>query len=123
MKCAWRDGKRVIIVPNLNNDGMTLLRTEGATETYGNGFWHHPWLIRNIMCPDGRRRTAYLGSDADTFFSWPARVKISGRWIPGFVSGPDHGDNEPKFHAQHNGHDDDVKPDDCTACWLAARLA
>ncbi len=119
-------------MPRLSNDGMALLRTEGETQTYGNGHWQHPWLIRNILCPDGRRRTAYLGPDADTFFSWPARVKIAGRWVKGFVSNgrppaplatlreiPE----EPIFHAQHNGHPDGETPDGCVACWLAARIA
>jgi hypothetical protein len=48
--------------------------------------FNHPRIIRNVICPDGRLRTAYLGQDADTYFSWPARVKIGGKWIRGFVS-------------------------------------
>lgn len=112
------------IVPKRNDAGMSLLRRVGETETYGNAAWQHPWIIRNIMCPDGRRRTAYLGQDADTFFSWPARVKIAGKWVRGFVSGPDAylDETEPKFIAQHNGHADSDTPPNCSACWLAARM-
>ncbi len=109
-----------------DDSGAALLRTEGETQTYGNGHWQHPWYIRNIACPDGKRRTAYLGPDADTFFSWPARVKMMGRWVKGFVTGPDQINgraDEPTFHAQHNGHADGLTPDDCTACWLAAAIA
>jgi hypothetical protein len=81
---------------------MTLLAREGQTETWGNGFWRHPWLIRNVVGPDGRRRTVYLGPDADTFFSWPARMKVNGVWIKGYVSGPEQTEagvlsGEPRF--------------------------
>jgi hypothetical protein len=48
--------------------------------------WGRPRLVRNARCPDGRRRTVYLGADADTFFSWPGRVSIAGRWVRGFVA-------------------------------------
>lgn len=93
----------VMIVPQRSNNGMALLHREGETETWGNAAWQHPWLIRNIMCPDGRRRTAYLGPDANTFFSWPARVKMFDRWVRGFVSGPSAylDETEPKFTAKH----------------------
>lgn len=47
-------------------------------------FTDGPWLARlvradNVLCPDGVRRTAYPSGDgiADTFFSIPARVRIS----------------------------------------------
>ncbi len=73
----------------LSNAGMTLIRKTGEAEWWGNGHWQHPWLVRNALCPDGRRRTAYLGPDADTFFSWPARVKIGGVWVKGFFGGDD----------------------------------
>ncbi len=75
-------------MPKLKNDGMQLIRETGVAQWWGNGHYMgggHPWLVRDALCEDGRRRTAYLGPDADTFFSWPARVKIEGKWVKGFV--------------------------------------
>lgn len=115
-------------MPALKNDGMALLRTEGQTRTYGNPHYIGgpvPWVIRNILGPDEKRRTAYITGPADTWFSIPARMNIGGKWVKGFVSGPDVSDTlqEPRFHAQHNGHDNGQTPDDCRACWLAAMLS
>lgn len=70
----------------INNAGMVLLRKLGPSEWWGNGHWHHPWIVRNVLCEDGKRRSVYLGSDADTYFSWPGRVKIKGKWAKGFVT-------------------------------------
>jgi hypothetical protein len=58
----------------------------GPTVWRGNSRWQHPWLVRNALCPDNRRRTVYLGQDADTYFSWPGRTKINGKWVKGFVT-------------------------------------
>lgn len=114
-------------MPKRKDDGMALLRREGQIEVWGNAVWDHPWLMRNVECPDGKRRTVYLSPYADTSFSWPGRVKIQGRWIKGFVSDPATylGETESKFTAQHNGHMDhrnDVTADSCSACWLQERI-
>lgn len=62
------------------NSNYTLGHKTGASEWMHYSFdtyWQHPVIIRSVMCPDGHYRTAYLGQDADTFFSWPARVRYS----------------------------------------------
>lgn len=72
-------------MPKLNNSYMTLISTHGESQWWGNGHWQHPWIVRNAICEDGRRRSVYLEGDADTYFSWPGRTKIQGTWIKGFV--------------------------------------
>ena len=39
----------------------------------------------DALCSDGRVRRALILRDADTFFTTPARVKVCGRTITGFV--------------------------------------
>lgn len=81
----------------------SLIREVGPTQWWGNPHYQHPWYVRNVLCEDGRRRTAYLGQDADTYFSWPARVKIAAKWRYGFITtqddenGPDTLFTENKF--------------------------
>ena len=36
------------------------------------------------LCPDGKVRTVYLGG-ADSFFSAPARTRVRGKYVSGFV--------------------------------------
>lgn len=38
------------------------------------------------LCPDGRVRSVELGALADTWFSVPARARIGGRWVRGYVT-------------------------------------
>ncbi len=46
---------------------------------YGWQMWHPLVKAEGAMCPDGIRRTAYPSSDgiADTFYSIPARVRVT----------------------------------------------
>lgn len=46
---------------------------------YGRQMWHPLVKAEGAMCPDGVRRTAYPSSDgvADTFYSIPARVRVT----------------------------------------------
>lgn len=43
------------------------------------------YIKTKALCPDGKIRTVYRG-DADTFFSAPARIKVRGRGVSGFVT-------------------------------------
>lgn len=52
--------------------------------------WHHgPWQIpykaTDVLCSDGRYRTARTAGQADTFFSLPARVSVRGKTVSGFL--------------------------------------
>ena len=58
----------------------------------------------NTLCEDGVKRTVYVkryrydGSfAADTWFSTPARVRVSGKWVTGYYTHNDN--NEPCFRA------------------------
>src|SRR4051812_15125299 len=44
-----------------------------------------PWKVK-VLCDDGEIRTATYTSEADTFFSRPARVKANGKTVTGFVT-------------------------------------
>ena len=51
-----------------------------------NGTWGPRFYsVKYALCNDGKRRTAYITGDADTFFSTPARVKVAGKTVSGFV--------------------------------------
>ena len=41
--------------------------------------------IKGAVCEDGSRRTAYITSEPDTYFSIPARVNIGKASIKGFL--------------------------------------
>lgn len=46
-----------------------------------------PRIVRNVICPDGSQRSAYLSPlGADTFFSIPARVYVRGLTVAGYVT-------------------------------------
>jgi hypothetical protein len=43
--------------------------------------------VRGALCSDGVQRYAELTTlEPDTYFSHPARVKVRGRWVKGFIS-------------------------------------
>lgn len=69
-----------------NSRGMVLLHSDGQTETWGNGYWHHPMVIRNVLCEDGIRRTVRLNQDADTYFSWSGRTSFGKVTVRGTVT-------------------------------------
>lgn len=65
--------------------------------------------VRGALCSDGKRRTARVTGEPDTFFSLPARVKVRGRTVTGFltVDRSDPSVREWRFHANRfgkNGH-------------------
>ncbi len=39
-----------------------------------------------VLCVDGKVRTATVTGSADTWFSLPARVKVNGKTVSGFIS-------------------------------------
>ena len=51
------------------------------------GCWQQPWKVTKALCADGVRRTAWITAPADTFFSIPARVKVKGRTVSGYITG------------------------------------
>lgn len=51
----------------------------------------YPWGLntRNghrLLCSDGKIRAADLAPTADTFFSTPARIRISGKTVTGYMT-------------------------------------
>ena len=51
-----------------------------------------PWGLytRNghkVLCADGKIRACEMSPTADTFFSVPARARINGKWVSGYVTG------------------------------------
>jgi len=51
------------------------------------GPWQVPIAVKHALCEDGRRRRARITAQADTFFSIPASVNVSGRTVSGFITG------------------------------------
>jgi hypothetical protein len=51
------------------------------------GVWQTPWKVIRALCSDGKRRTAWIKSEPDTYFSIPACVKVQGKTVSGFVTG------------------------------------
>lgn len=57
----------------------------------GQSVWFTPFPFRSlarvdrVRCADGKDRTAWISGGADTFFSVPARVYVSGKTVTGFV--------------------------------------
>lgn len=58
----------------------TLLYERGHAAVFGNAHFHHPWFVRNVLCADGRRRTAYANNDATQY-----RVNINDMWHYGTI--------------------------------------
>lgn len=56
------------------------------------GPWQIPYKAINVLCSDGRRRTARITADADTFFSIPASVQVKGKTVSGSISSDYDGD-------------------------------
>ena len=54
-----------------------------------------------VSCADGEKRKARITGEADTFFSVPAVVRVSGKRIKGFVAAESQG--PPQFHAERFG--------------------
>jgi hypothetical protein len=55
-----------------------VLYNVGGATVHGNAHFQHPWYVRGVVCPDGKRRTAYANTDASTY-----RVKHKGVWYYG----------------------------------------
>jgi hypothetical protein len=71
----------------------------------------YPWGLyaRNghrALCSDGVIRAVEMAETADTFFSVPARARISGRWISGYVTTDERESDGAKIYTfrQHDGH-------------------
>lgn len=63
------------------------------------GPWQIPWKATKCLCSDGVRRTAWVSGQADTWFSIPARVKVKGKTVSGYVTGRDFDHpNDLEFH-------------------------
>jgi hypothetical protein len=50
--------------------------------------FYGPKLVRvtGILCEDGKRRTATVRGEPDTFFTQPAYVRVAGRTVSGFIT-------------------------------------
>lgn len=59
---------------------------ERARMVLTRGPFASPVKVERALCPDGKRRTAWITGEADTFFSIPARVTYKGRTVTGFVT-------------------------------------
>lgn len=64
-------------------DGSVVYRTHGPFSTVAR--------VANCLCEDGKRRTVYATGYGDTFFSIPAEVRVTGRWVSGFLTSDDGG--------------------------------
>jgi len=42
--------------------------------------------VKNCLCPDGSRRVATITGLPDNWFSTPARVKVKGKSVSGYVT-------------------------------------
>lgn len=68
--------------------GKVVNRIEKSEWVSNGNAWDHPAIVRNAICENdnGKLHTVYLGQDADTYSSWPGRVKWGGRWHKGTVA-------------------------------------
>jgi hypothetical protein len=51
----------------------------------------YPWGLNRrsghrLLCSDGKVRAAELAESPDTFFSTPARIRVNGKWITGYMT-------------------------------------
>ena len=53
---------------------------------------NHIIKVKNCLCPDNVRRVADITGYPDTWFSIPARVRVRGVSVSGFITGFDEGD-------------------------------
>lgn len=65
------------------------------------GPWHIPVCVKHALCVDGVRRYAWIGGrQPDTFFSIPAKVKVQGKSVLGYITGCEtDGKQDYAFHA------------------------
>lgn len=68
-----------------------------AAQFITSGPWQVPVKVIGALCEDGRRRTAYITAEADTYFSIPARVSVKGKTVTGFVSGCENEQGEQDY--------------------------
>lgn len=61
----------------------------GSIRVLSSGPWASLIQVRNCPCQDGERRTAIITGEADTFFSIPAKVRVRGKWVSGYVTNAD----------------------------------
>lgn len=50
-----------------------------------------PWQVvarwENCLCEDGVRRTVYPAAQSpDTFWTYPAKVQVKGKWVTGYIA-------------------------------------
>lgn len=70
---------------------MTTTTTTTSTRPKTYTRQTYPWGLyaRNghrALCSDGQIRAVEMSPTADTFFSIPARCRVSGRWVSGYVT-------------------------------------
>ena len=65
---------------------MTTAKFEEQEVRYSPGPFGEIRSIKNCICSDGRQRTAFTTSTADTFFSIPAYVNVKGKKVSGFIT-------------------------------------
>jgi len=58
----------------------------GSESTFFPGPWQQLKAIRSCICADGKARYAEITGQPTTYFSIPARVKVRGKWITGYVT-------------------------------------
>lgn len=66
-----------------------------------------PWGLyaRNghrLLCGDGIIRAAELAESADTFFSVPARVRVRGKWVSGYMTTEENENGESVYAFRSN---------------------
>lgn len=62
------------------------------------GLWHSPYKVSGVLCSDGRRRTAWIVGQPDTYFSIGAKVKVRGSTVSGWLLFQDYPTRDILFH-------------------------
>jgi hypothetical protein len=60
-------------------------RDSDAARIHYRGPWRIAYKATDVLCSDGKRRTARITGEADTFFTLPASVSVSGKTVSGFL--------------------------------------
>ena len=69
--------------------------------SYGPGY--SPYKFSEVLCSDGKRRTAWIVGQPDTYFSIGASVQVKGKTVSGWLFFQDYPTKDVLFHANPDG--------------------
>jgi hypothetical protein len=87
---------RAVVESSLLFSGESRTMASKATPILGRGPWAQLVGYRDVLCPDGRRRTVRVGVP-DSFFSAPGRVQVRGKTVSGFVTSTGVADDDGSY--------------------------